>query len=58
MWQNYILYVIGFVGIATYVGLTLDPKRLFWRRLWTLMSLWIGVYFTAWYVLAQYGVRK
>lgn len=59
MWTNYIFYIIGFVGIATFINLTIDTmKYSFWRRFWILMSLWFGVYFTAWYVLAQYGVRK
>jgi hypothetical protein len=62
MWMtNYtwIPYLIGFIGLSTFINLVIDmSKYSFWRRVWITMSLWFGVYFTAWYVLAQYGVRK
>jgi hypothetical protein len=55
-WLN---WLIGFIGISVFVDLIIAKEKYsFWRRFFIFMSLWTGVYFTAWYVLAQYGVRK
>lgn len=56
---NWIYYVIGFVGLSVFVDLIIQGKNYsFWRRFFIFISLWSGVYFTAWYVFAQYAVRK